>query len=54
MELLITGVILIVAVFILYKNLNKARKGQCTCSSKNCSSCPKTILKVSNNKTNDK
>ncbi|SFB22685.1 FeoB-associated Cys-rich membrane protein [Clostridium frigidicarnis] len=54
MELLITGVILIVAMFILYKNLNKARKGQCTCSSKNCSSCPKTLLKVSRDKENDK
>lgn len=53
MEFLITGILLIFASFILYKTLNKAKKGQCSCSSKNCSSCPKTILKPNKDLNNN-
>jgi hypothetical protein len=39
MEILITGAIVIVAGFIIYKNVKNSSKGKCNCSdcSKSCS-----------------
>lgn len=38
MEILITIAIALVAVYIIYRNIKKSSKGECTCStcSKNC------------------
>lgn len=40
MEILITGVILLAAGFIIYKNIKSSSKGKCNCGdcSKSCSS----------------
>ncbi|AFK85118.1 MULTISPECIES: FeoB-associated Cys-rich membrane protein [Thermoanaerobacterium] len=39
-EIIITSIIVVSAVFILYKNIKKSTSGQCNCGS--CSSsCPK-------------
>lgn len=44
MEILITILILSLSIFIIYKNIRKSTKGECSCS--NCSStCPKYINK---------
>ncbi|MGL5245137.1 MAG: FeoB-associated Cys-rich membrane protein [Sarcina sp.] len=40
MEILVTAIIILLVVFILYKNVKKSSKGQCNCGG--CSSkCPK-------------
>ena len=40
MEILITIIIILLAIFIIFKNLSKSSKGNCNCGS--CSShCPK-------------
>ncbi|MDS0524735.1 FeoB-associated Cys-rich membrane protein [Clostridium sp. SHJSY1] len=40
MEILITGVIIVAAIFIISKNIKSSSKGKCNCSdcSKKCSS----------------
>ncbi|HHV73200.1 MAG TPA: FeoB-associated Cys-rich membrane protein [Thermoanaerobacterium sp.] len=39
-EIIITSIIVVSAIFILYKNIKKSTSGQCNCGS--CSSsCPK-------------
>ena len=40
MEILITALIIITAIYIIYRNISKSSKGECNCGS--CSaSCPK-------------
>ena len=54
MEIFITILIILIAVFIIYKNIRKSSKGYCNCGS--CSShCPKnkkldTNISITNNK----
>lgn len=40
MEILITAVIVVIAAYIIYKNVKKSSKGECNCGSchKNCPS----------------
>ena len=43
-EIIITALIIMLALFILIKKFNNVKKGKCDCSSKNCNACPKSTL----------
>lgn len=43
-EIIITALIIILALFILIKKFNNIKKGKCDCDSKSCAACPKTAL----------
>lgn len=43
-EVIVTALIIMLAIFILIKKFNNIKKGKCDCNSKNCSACPKTSL----------
>lgn len=50
-EIVITALIMLLALFILIKKFNNIKKGKCDCDSKNCNACPKSTLKI--NKKNN-
>lgn len=51
MEFVITALIILLAIFILVKKFNNIKKGKCDCSSKNCTSCPKSTLNLNKKDT---
>ncbi|MCI6277958.1 MAG: FeoB-associated Cys-rich membrane protein [Clostridium sp.] len=44
MEFIITGLLILVSLFILYKNLKAKKGGSCSCCSKDCAHCHKAVL----------
>ncbi|GAA0686335.1 MULTISPECIES: FeoB-associated Cys-rich membrane protein [Clostridium] len=45
MEFIIAGLLLLLSIFILYKNLKSKKNGSCNCcSSKDCANCHKAVL----------
>lgn len=40
MEIIITAIIVISGLYLFIKSLKKSAKGGCSCSEKECSSCP--------------